>query len=169
MELARGKAGRMIGNLTGLLTTLKGLPSTYNKDLQEDKEPLFDTAQTLELLLPVMAGMLNALTFIPEKMRAALDEGLLATELADWLVGQGMAFREAHHVVGHVVRRAEEKGLPLSQLPLGDYQAISPLFNEDVFDALNFEAAVAKRKAVGGTSAESVNKQIARARILLER
>ena len=169
MELARGKAGRMIGNLTGLLTTLKGLPSTYNKDLQEDKEPLFDTARTLDLLLPVMAGMLETLEFIPEKMRDALDEGLLATELADWLVGQGMVFREAHHIVGQVVRQAEERGLALSQLPLADYQAISPLFNEDVYGALDFVVAVNKRKATGGTSSDAVRHQIARARILLSR
>ncbi|MBI5931137.1 MAG: argininosuccinate lyase [Chloroflexi bacterium] len=169
MELARGKAGRMIGNLTGLMTTLKGLPSTYNKDLQEDKEPLFDTARTLDLLLPVIAGMLNTLEFIPENMQAALDEGLLATELADWLVGQGMAFREAHHIVGQVVRRAEDKGLTLSQLPLADYQSISALFNEDVYGALDFVTAVNKRKAVGGTSPDAVRHQIARARILLSR
>jgi argininosuccinate lyase len=167
LELARGKAGRLIGNLTGLLATLKGLPSGYNMDLQEDKEPLFDTVETLERLLPVIAGLLRALEFAPERMRAALDEGLLATELADWLVQRGVPFREAHHLVGQVVRLAEGRGAPLSGLALAEYQAISPMFDADVFTALDFAAAVARRAVPGGTAPQAVRRQIAQARSLL--
>jgi argininosuccinate lyase len=167
MELARGKSGRLIGHLAGFLTTLKGLPSGYNKDLQEDKEPLFDAMTTLERLLTVLAGMLAALEFVPAKLRAALDETMLATELADYLVAKGLPFREAHHVVGGVVRRAEMTGQTLSTLPLGDYQALSPLFGEDVYGWLNFEAAIAKRAATGGTSPVAVAAQIAQAKLIL--
>jgi argininosuccinate lyase len=168
MELTRGKSGRMIGNLTGLLATLKGLPSGYNKDLQEDKEPLFDTIHTLEMLLPVMTGMLGALKFNPNKLRAALDEGLLATELADYLVAKGLAFREGHHIVGQIVQASEQQNKPLSQLSLESYQSISPLFEKDVFEWLNFEAAVSKRTARGGTSPAAVKKQIELAKGIME-
>jgi len=168
MELARGKAGRLLGNLTGFMALLKGLPSGYNKDLQEDKEPLFDTINTLELLLPVMAGMIAKLTFVPEKLAASLDEGLLATELADYLVKKGMPFREAHHVVGQVVQASEQKEVALSGLSLADYQAIHELFTEDVFEWLKFDAAIAKRTATGGTSPEAVKQQIETAKAILE-
>jgi len=167
LELARGKAGRLIGHLNGLLTTLKGLPSVYNKDLQEDKEPLFDTFQTLRLLLPVLAGMLPLLTFNPEKLWAALDEGLLATELADYLVLKGLPFREAHHIVGQIVQIAEREERPFSALSLDVYQTLSPLFDADVFAWLDFAAAVGKRNATGGTSPAAVAEQIAQARKLL--
>jgi argininosuccinate lyase len=167
LELARGKAGRLIGNLTGLLSTLKGLPSGYNKDLQEDKEPLFDTMNTMETLLPVLAGFIRALSFRPDKMRAALDEGMLATELADYLVAKGIPFREAHHVVGQVVQLAESENLMLSTLSLEHYQEISPSFEGDVYEWLNFEAAVAKRQATGGTAPQAVQKQIKEAKALL--
>jgi argininosuccinate lyase len=168
MELTRGKAGRLIGNLTGLLATLKGLPSGYNKDLQEDKESLFDTIRTLELLLPVLAGMVKALQFNPEKLRAALDEGLLATELADYLVTKGLPFREAHHLIGQVVQASERLEKSLSQLSLETYQSISPLFEADVFGWLDFRAAVDKRRVRGGTSPTAVAKQIELAKGILE-
>jgi argininosuccinate lyase len=168
MELTRGKTGRLIGNLTGLLATLKGLPSGYNKDLQEDKEPLFDTLRTLDLLLPVLAGMVRALKFNPEKLRAALDEGLLATELADYLVAKGLPFRQAHHLVGQVVQASEQVGKPLSQLPLETYQGVSPLFEADVFGWLDFQAAVDKRTARGGTSPAAVAEQIELAKGILD-
>lgn len=167
MELARGKTGRMIGNLTGLLATLKGLPTGYNKDLQEDKEPLFDTLQTLELILPVVAGMLPQLRFNPLALRAALDEGLLATELADYLVSKGLPFREAHHIVGAAVRAAEEASLPLSALSLETYQILSSRFEADVFTWLDFESAISKRTAIGGTSPAAVAAQIAHAKTIL--
>ena len=118
MELARGKAGRLIGNLTGLLTTLKGLPSTYNKDLQEDKEALFDSVDSLKLMLPVVTAIIRTLKLNPDKMRAALDPDMLATDLADYLVRKGMPFREAHHVAGRAVRLAAEQGITLSDLSL---------------------------------------------------
>lgn len=167
MELARGKVGRLLGNLMAVMTTLKGLPSGYNKDLQEDKEPLFDTVITLHLLLPVIGGMIAALEFVPEKMRAALDEGQLTTELADYLVTKKMPFREAHHVVGQVVKAAEAQNVPLSALPLSAYQAISPLFEADLFDWLDFEAAVNKRLATGGTSPAAVQQQIEAAKAIV--
>ena len=168
MELARGKSGRLIGNLTGFLATLKSLPSGYNKDLQEDKEPLFDTMSTLENLLSVMAGMVTQLEFVPEKLRAALGEELLATELADYLVAKGMPFREAHSIIGAVVQATEREEKPLSQLLLETYQAISTYFEADVFDWLDFHAAIAKRTATGGTSPAAVKAQIEKAKEILE-
>ncbi len=161
LELARGKAGRIIGHLTGLLVTLKGLPSGYNKDLQEDKEPVFDTYDTLSLLLPVLAGLIQTLRLHPERMRAALDEAMLATDLADYLVMKGVPFREAHHLAGQLVRLAEQKGCKLSALPLADFQAISNAFEQDVYTVFDFDAAVARRSAYGGTAPEAVRRQIA--------
>ncbi|PJF44556.1 MAG: argininosuccinate lyase [Phototrophicales bacterium] len=169
MELARGKAGRMIGNLVGLLTTLKGLPSGYNKDLQEDKEPLFDTVKTLEQLLPVMAGMIAALHFNTERMRAALNDDMLATELADWLVlEKGVPFREAHHLVGRAVKLAEERHIGLSELSISDYQNIDPRFDEGLFYTLNIDVAIQKRRGYGGTSPEALRREIARVKAFLE-
>ncbi len=161
LELARGKAGRIIGHLTGFLTTLKGLPGGYNKDLQEDKEPLFDTHDTLAVLLPVLAGLIETMTFHPERMRAALDEAMLATDLADYLVMKGVPFRQAHHLAGQVVRLAEEKHVTLSELPPQDYRTISEHFDTDVYRVFDFTAAVARRKALGGTAPEAVRAQIA--------
>jgi argininosuccinate lyase len=163
LELTRGKAGRIAGHLCGLLNTLKGLPTGYNKDLQEDKEPLFDTADTLETLLPALIGVVETLIFDPPRMRAALDEGMLATDLADYLVARGMPFREAHGLVGRAVRRALELGVPLSALPLEEYQTISPAFGEDCYTVFDFEAAVARRRSPGGTAPEAVRTQIAQA------
>lgn len=169
MELARGKAGRLIGHLTGFLITLKGLPSGYNKDLQEDKEPLFDAMDTLTKLLPVVAGLLHHLTLNPARMLTALESSMLATELADWLVmEQGLPFRQAHHLVGQVVRRCEEQGATLNSLPLEAYQDISRHFNAGLYAVLDFEAAVNKRVNVGGTGPAAVEQQIAQARGLLE-
>ena len=124
LELMRGKSGRMVGHLTGLLTTLKGLPSTYDKDLQEDKEALFDAAETLALELPVAAGVIRTLTIDPQRMAQALDEGMLATDLADYLVQHGVPFRESHHLVGQAVRQAEAAGVSLKALDLESYRAI---------------------------------------------
>jgi len=162
LELARGKAGRLAGHLAGMLTTLKGLPSGYNKDLQEDKEPLFDAYDTLMALLPPLTGLISTLTLQPDRMRAALDEAMLATDLADYLVGKGMPFRQAHEVAGQAVRLAEEKGVPLSALAVEDYRAIASVFAEDVAEVFDFDAAVARRNALGGTG--EVAGQIARAR-----
>jgi argininosuccinate lyase len=167
MELARGKAGRLIGHLMALLITLKGVPSTYNKDLQEDKEGLFDAVDTVTALLPVVAAVIRTLHVNPGRMRAALDEELLATDLADYLVGKGLPFREAHHVVGAAVRLAADEHLRLSQVPLGRLRALSPLFAEDVTGVFDFERAVARRRAPGGTAPEAVAEQIAAAQAWL--
>lgn len=161
MELARGKAGRLLGNLVGVLSTLKGLPSGYNKDLQEDKEPLFDTYATLMILLPVLSQMVAQLEFNEAKLHAAFDENMLATELADWLVlEKGIPFREAHHIIGQVVQTAEQQQVTLSLLTLADYQAISPLFDETLYQELDFDHAVRKRQSIGGTSPTAVAHQI---------
>jgi argininosuccinate lyase len=165
-ELARGKAGTMIGLLTGCLSTLKGLPSTYDKDLQEDKVPVFQATDTLLAVLPVLAGALQTMTVNKGRMLAAIDSSMLATDLADYLVRKGMPFRAAHAVAGKAVRAAAEKGLSLDQLSLGEWQALGP-FEADVqqvFDALQ---SVEKRNAVGGTSPQSVKKQLAGVRRLL--
>jgi argininosuccinate lyase len=160
LELARGKAGRVAGHLSGLLNTLKGLPSTYNKDLQEDKEPLFDTIDTLETLLPALVGLTDTLTFRADRMYAALDESMLATDLADYLVFKGIPFREAHGIVGKVVRHGLQTHTPLSKISLSDYQAIHEIFAEDVYGVFDFAASVARRKTPGGTAPEAVRGQI---------
>ncbi len=167
LELLRAKAGRLSANFARLLTTTKGLPSTYNKDLQEDKEPLFDTVSTLELALPIAAGVIRTLRIDPDRMRAAITPDMLATDLAYYLVDKGVPFREAHHVVGQVVRRAEEIGVPISQLPLAELQAISGYFEADVADVWDVEAAVERRHAIGGTAREAVQAQIETAKQIL--
>jgi argininosuccinate lyase len=167
LELMRGKSGRVVGHLTGLLTTLKGLPSTYNKDLQEDKEALFDVIDTLKLELPIAASVIRTLAVNGERMAAALDDGLLATDLAEYLVGKGVPFRQSHDLVGQVVRRAEQLGVPLEGLSLEEYQAVSPAFAGDVYVVFDFAKSVAARAATGGTAPEAVQKQISQARRLL--
>ncbi len=159
MELLRGKSGRLVGNLTGVLTLLKGLPSAYDKDLQEDKEPLFDAVDTLNLALPVARGALCSLTIRPERMAASLGDELLATDLADALVRRGMPFRESHHVVGRVVRRAEELGCALRELSEAELAAIDARLvgTQDVWD---FERSVEQRAAAGGTARASVLAQV---------
>src|SRR5258708_20851391 len=163
LELARGKAGSLLGHLTGLMATLKGLPSAYDKDLQEDKPPVFAAFDTLDLMLPVLAGALATLRVNGDRMAAALDGGLLATELADYLVKKGVPFREAHHLVGQAVRLGQ-----LDQIPLASLQALSPAFKADVAQLWDFQAAVDRRNAYGGTGTESVRAQLAAARQLLE-
>jgi len=158
LELARGKAGSLLGYLTGLLASLKGLPSAYDKDLQEDKPPVFAAFDTLDLMLPVVAGAVATLTVNRERMAGALDTALLATELADYLVKKGVPFREAHHLVGQAVRLG-----PLDQIPLAALQAISPAFTADVTQVWDFRAAVDRRSALGGTSTGSVRAQLAAA------
>ena len=166
-ELVRGKTGRIIGDLTGLLITLKGIPSTYNKDLQEDKEPLFDAIDNLQLALPVVTGALAAMTLRPDKMQAALDDAMLATDLADWLVAQGVPFRQSHHIVGQVVQEAERRGAPMRALSLEDLQRIYPGFNAEALAVWDFERSVEQRRAPGGTAREAVLVQLAQARAIL--
>jgi argininosuccinate lyase len=164
LELLRGKSGRMVGHLAGLLTALKGLPSAYNKDLQEDKEALFDAIDTLKMELPIAAGVIRTLMVNAGRMSAALDDAVLATDLADYLVRKGTPFRQSHHLVGEVIRRAEELGVPLKELGLGEYQAIHPAFAEDVYDVFDFRRSVEARDTEGGTAADAVRVQIKRAR-----
>jgi argininosuccinate lyase len=162
-ELIRGKTGRVYGALMALLTTLKGLPLTYNRDLQEDKEPFFDADRTVESSLRLMAGMIDALGFNIEAMRKALTVGFLnATELADYLAVKGVPFREAHHITGRAVAFAEAASKPLEGLTLAELQSFSPLIEVDVFTALAYETAVARRETPGGTGPKSVDRQIAR-------
>ncbi len=167
MELTRGKAGRLFGNLSGLVMTLKGLPSGYNKDLQEDKEALFDSVDTLERLLPVVAAVMATLQFHPDKMQAALDDAMLATDLADYLVAKGVPFRSAHNIVGEVVADAERLGVALSALPLEAFTKHSAHFGGDVHDVFDFAAAVAKRRVAGGTAPDAVREQIEQAQALI--
>ncbi len=164
LELTRGKSGRLIGHLTGFLVTLKGLPSSYDKDLQEDKEPVFDAFDTLDIALPVMAGLIGTLKLRPERMAAQLEAGLLATELADYLVRRGLPFREAHHAVGQAVRLAEDRGVALTDLTAADLQAISPHFGEDASAVLSVPAALAARGVPGGTAPQALTEQLRLAR-----
>jgi argininosuccinate lyase len=168
MELARGKAGRLIGRLGGLMTTLKGLPSTYNKDLQEDKEALFDSVDTVKALLPVVIAIIDTLKVNPDRMRAALTDDLLATDLADYLVRKGMPFREAHHVVGRAVRDAAKRNTTLRGLTTAQYHALSSLFSDDVHAVFDFERSVQMRNAEGGTAPQAVAQQIEAAKTWLE-
>ena len=159
-ELTRGKAGTLLGLLTGLLATLKGLPSTYDKDLQEDKAPVFQATDTLLAILPVVAGALRSITVKAERMRSAIDSSMLATDLADYLVEKGVPFRTAHEITGKVVRAAGEKNVRMEEMPLEVYQAISPVFEADVYQVFEPMRSIEKRKAIGGTSPQSVEKQI---------
>jgi argininosuccinate lyase len=168
-ELLRGKTGRLNGHLVALLTMLKGIPSSYDKDLQEDKEPLFDAIDTLSLVLPVAAGMIATLRIRAGKMAAALDDGMLATELADYLVAQGVPFRHSHALVGQAVRLAEERGCTLKTLPLDMYQEIDRRFGSDLYQALDARRAIARRDVPCGTAPRAVQEQIERARHLLGR
>lgn len=167
MELVRGKAGRLVGNLVSVLTLLKGLPSTYDKDLQEDKEPLFDSLDTLHLTLPVVAGVIRTLRIHPERMAAALDDGMLATDLADYLVRQGVPFRESHGVVGRLVRAAQAQGVPLRDLPLDAYHEADQRFGPDVYTVFDMRQSVARRDSIGGTAPSAVALQLQQARALL--
>jgi len=168
LELVRGRTGRVIGDLVDLLTIIKGLPLTYNRDMQEDKEPFLDADRTVSESLALMAGLLREIGFVPEAMRAALKRGFLnATELADYLAAKGLPFREAHHAAGAAVAKAEAKGCGLEDLSLAELKGFSPLIEADVFEALRFETAVARRNAPGGTGPDSVARQIEDLRIWL--
>ena len=161
-ELARGKSGRLVGNLTGFLVTIKGLPFAYNRDLQEDKEPIFDSLDTLQLLLPAVTGMIETSQFDREKMAQSAPAGFsLATEIADWLVREGMPFRNAHELAGKCVRFCESKGIELHEISDADLVAIDPLLTTKLREVLSVESAVASRTAFGGTSPVRVREQLA--------
>lgn len=159
-ELARGKAGTLLGKLVGLLATLKGLPSAYDKDLQEDKLPLFEAYDILVSLLPVLAGALRTLEVNPAGMRAAIDSAMLATDLADYLVDKGVSFRQAHQLVGQAVRAAADQGIGLDMLPLRVYQQISPSFADDVYKVFDPRQSISRRTAYGGTAPQAVREQL---------
>jgi argininosuccinate lyase len=168
LELVRGKCGRLVGNLVTLLVVLKGLPSAYDKDLQEDKEPLFDTIDTLSLLIPVLRGVVATLQPCVGRMEAALDEAILATDLADYLVRRGLPFRESHALVGRLVRRAEQQGVTLGNLSPEAFREESSLFDADVISVFDFRRSVETRDVLGGTAPSAVRRQIERAKELLE-
>ena len=164
-ELARGKAGRLIGDLTGLLATLKGLPLAYNRDLQEDKEPVFDAVDTLEVLLPAVAGMVATMRFDTARMADLAPRGFaLATDVAEWLVRQGTPFRVAHEVAGHCVRVCEQRGSELWDLTDADLAAVSSLLTPDVREVLSLQGSLASRDGAGGTAPARVAEQLVAAR-----
>ncbi|GGR52719.1 argininosuccinate lyase [Nocardioides luteus] len=161
-ELARGKAGRLVGNLTGLLTTLKALPLAYNRDLQEDKEPVFDSLDTLEVLLPAFTGQVATLVYNTEKMAELAPQGFsLATDIAEWLVRQGTPFRIAHELAGACVQAAEKRGVELDELTDDEFATISPALTPDVRLVLTIEGSVASRDGRGGTAPVRVAEQLA--------
>ena len=160
-ELTRGKTGRVYGNLMALLTLMKGLPLAYNRDMQEDKEPIFSAAETVTLSLSVFIEMLKGISIHKETMRKAAEDGFItATDLADYLVRKGMPFRKAHEVVGRAVLRATELGCGLVDMPIGEYTKLSPLIQEDVYDALSVEASVRRRTSYGGTAPANLRKRL---------
>ncbi len=160
LELLRGKAGRNVGGLVTLLTALKGLPSTYNKDMQEDKEPLFDCADTLSGCVKIATGVVTTMTPNAGRMRDALEAEMLATDLADYLVRRGVPFRETHHIAGRAVALAEDKGCRLTDLTLVDLQPLCKSFEADVVGVWDMEASVESRDSVGGTSRRAVLEQV---------
>jgi argininosuccinate lyase len=168
LELLRGKSGRVFGYMAGLMMSIKGLPSTYNKDLQESFEPMLDGVKTTADSIQIATGVLSTLTIFPDKMKAALTPDMLATDLADYLVRKGVPFRETHHISGRVVALAEEESKPMDQLSLQQLQGVDSRFGDDVMDAFNYEASVEKRTVLGGTSKKSVEEQISRIKKMLE-
>ena len=160
-ELVRGKTGRVYGDLMGLLTTMKGLPLAYNKDMQEDKEPVFDAVDTVKMCLPVFAGMIATMRVLPENMRRAAGGGFInATDCADYLTRKGMAFRDAYTTVGNLVYYCTQQGKLLEELTLEELKNISPLFGEDVYEALSLETCMGQRRSHGGPAPEETERQI---------
>jgi argininosuccinate lyase len=161
-ELVRGKTGRVYGSLVTLLTVMKGLPLAYNKDMQEDKEPVFDAIDTVEMCLPVFTAMLDSLTVLDQNMRRAASGGFInATDCADYLTKKGLPFREAYMVVGRLVSQCIRAGETLDTLPLKDFRAVSGVFDGDVYQALELKTCVNGRKIYGGPAKEAVEQQIA--------
>ncbi|MCK3895543.1 argininosuccinate lyase [Streptococcus suis] len=164
-ELIRGKTGRVYGNLVGLLTVMKSLPLTYNKDLQEDKEGMFDTAETILVSIDILAGMLQSMTVHKERMAQSTEKDFSnATELADYLASKGLPFRQAHEIVGKLVLECSKAGYYLQDVPLERYQELSPVIESDIYTALESETAVSRRNSLGGTGFESIRQQIQQAK-----
>ncbi|QNL44485.1 argininosuccinate lyase [Oscillibacter hominis] len=161
-ELVRGKTGRVYGDLMGLLTVMKGIPLAYNKDMQEDKEPVFDAIDTVEMCVPVFAAMLDTMRVIPENMRAAAGHGFInATDCADYLTKKGMPFRDAYTVTGRLVAYCGQSGKTLEQLTLEELRQVSGLFEDDVYQALSLEACMGQRSSYGGPAVSETSRQIA--------
>jgi argininosuccinate lyase len=165
-ELVRGHSGRIVGALTSLMVTMKGLPLAYSKDMQDDKEPVFEARDLLMLSLRALGGMIETVEFVPERMRAAAAQGYsTATDLADWLVREaGVPFREAHHITGRAVKAAEERGCDLAELPMDALRGIDERIDEGVYDVLSVDASVRSRTSHGGTAPQRVREQIAEAK-----
>ena len=160
-ELVRGKTGRVYGDLMATLTMLKGLPLAYNKDMQEDKEAIFDAVDTVKMCLDIFAGMIRSVTVLPENMKKAAQKGFInATDLADYLVKKGMPFRDAYKISGEIVKDCMARDLVLETYPLEDYQKKSTLFGDDVYQDIDLVNCVEKRISEGGPSASSVKKQL---------
>ena len=168
LEIARGSAARFLGDLTTVIATLKSLPSGYSKDLQDDKRPMFDAVDTMLLVLPAVTGSLAELTFNTDRMRAALSASMMATDLADYLVEKGVSFREAHGVVGSLVRESETSGVELTLLPFKSFAAAHAAFGQDVFEWLSPDTSAARRDVTGGTGPTAVAEQLAAAHRALE-
>jgi argininosuccinate lyase len=164
LELARGSGARILGDLVALVTTIKGLPSGYNKDLQEDKRALFDAVDGLELLLPAVTGSIATLRFDAARMSAAISGAMMATDLADYLVRKRVSFRDAHGAVGRLVREAEEAGVDLAQLPRASFTAAHASFGSDVLEELSALASLRHREIRGGTGPSAVAEQLASAK-----
>jgi argininosuccinate lyase len=162
-ELVRGQSGRLVGNLTSLMIVLKGLATGFNRDLQDDKRTLFDSVDTLMVVLPAVEGAVAGAEFQPDRIADVLDPQLLATDLADYLVRAGVPFRKAHQVVAEVVRTAEERGLALDELPVDAFGEAHSAFGSDVLDVFSWERAVEAREAPGGTARGAVLDQLSRA------
>lgn len=160
LELLRGKCGRAFGNLAGLMMSVKGIPSTYNKDLQESVQPMLEHVKTVNDSILIAQRVLATLTCFPDKMRAALTPDMLATDLAEYLVRKGVPFRETHHISGRVVALAENEGVPMDKLSLEQFKAVDARFGEDVLAVFDFERAVELKSAPGGTSRSAVLEQV---------
>ncbi|EEB06419.1 argininosuccinate lyase [Schizosaccharomyces japonicus yFS275] len=169
LELLRGKSGRAFGNMAGFMMSVKGIPSTYNKDLQEDKEPLFDSLKTVKDSIQILTGVLSTLTVHPDKIAKSLTADLLATDLAEYLVRKGVPFRQTHHISGSAVRMAEERGTTIDQLSVEDFKSLHPLYEDDVAAVFDYEASVEKRCAIGGTAKSCVVDQIKNIRNIIAR
>jgi len=167
LELIRGKSGRVLGHLMGMITTLKGLPSGYNKDLQEDKEGLFDVIDTLMSELPIAEAIVASMMPNAAHMASACNSSMMATDLADYLVLKGVPFREAHHIIGSAVQQAERAGIAINVLPLSAYQRIHPAFSEDLIDVFDVHASIDRRRAKGGTALKAVACQLQEANRIL--
>jgi argininosuccinate lyase len=163
VELSRGKAGRLLGNLMGFMSTLKGLPSTYNQDTQENRQTLFEAVDTLNAMLSIMEGVVNTLTLHPDRMLDALDERILVSDLADYLVARGVSYTEAFRVVDRLINKADQTNKPVSELSLNDFQAESRAFDADVYAIFDFTRSAAQRVAIGGTAPSAIRAQIRQA------